>query len=83
MPYHQDVYNAMRGTLTKGDGTASMPHWDDLPEFVRSALLAVWIESENVERERCARLVESLPPGDGFGGLNRNDIASRIRNPIN
>ena len=30
-------------------------------------------------RDACARLVEGLPAGDGFGGLNRNDIASRIR----
>ena len=30
------------------------------------------------EREACAKLVETLPAG--FGDLNRNDVASRIRN---
>lgn len=30
------------------------------------------------QREACARLIHSLPPG--FGDLNRNDVAERILN---
>ena len=84
MPRHRDVYNAMRGTLTKSDGTASMPHWDDLPEFVRSALLAVRIEAEQIEREACAKIADGELMEVYAAGEDRiaKSIAAKIRSRI-
>lgn len=53
--------------------------YGDTPENRKR--LARFVKNEiNAEREACAKVVLGLPPGEGFGGLNRNDVASRILN---
>ncbi len=82
MRLHEAVYAAMRSSLTKGDGAASIPNWDELPEFVRSYGLAVAIEAASVEREACATVADNraafVCDNDGLY-FNTIEIADLIR----
>ena len=65
--------------MTPSDRALQM--WNDTTGKSLQEMLAIMeqhvVDAVAAEREACARLVEALPAG--FGDLNRNDVAARIR----